>query len=67
MTREEAIIMMRGAACSKTVISSLAVGLTEAEALKLVRHYIKALAKGAVLGNMVEDRVRAVTEKKRKH
>lgn len=65
MTREEAIESMRGAACSKTEPSLLATGLTQAKALKLVRHYVKCLPKGAVLGDMVRDRVRAVTKLKR--
>ena len=67
MTREEAIKKMRGAACSKTKPSHLALGLTEAQALKLVRHYVKCLPKGSMLGPMVEERVRMVTLSKRKH
>jgi len=67
MTREEAIKLMQGAACSKTTPSQLAVGLTEAAALKLVRHYVKAMPKGSVLGPAVEERVRAVTIHRRKH
>ncbi len=67
MIREEAIELMKGAACSKTEPSLLAVGITEAVALKLVRHYVKAMPKGAELGPMVEERVRSVTKAKRKH
>lgn len=67
MTREQAIKQMQGAACSKTLPSLLALGLTQAQALKLVRHYVKAMPKGAVLGPMVEERVRSVTAHKRKH
>lgn len=66
MIREDAIELMRGAACSKTEPSLLAVGLTQAVALKLVRHYVKAMAKGSTLGGMVEERVRAVSAHKRK-
>lgn len=67
MTREEAIKKMQGAACSKSTPSLLAVGLTEAVALKLVRHYVKAMPKGSILGPMVEERVRMVTLSRRKH
>lgn len=67
MTREEAIEAMKGCACSKTVESAMCIGLTQAQALKLVRHYIKAMPKGSTLGPMVEDRVRSVTAHKRKH
>ena len=67
MTREEAIKKMQGAACSKTEPSLLAVGLTQAQALKLVRHYVKAMDKGSILGPAVEERVRAVTRDRRKH
>jgi len=65
MTREQAIERMRGAACSKTVPSLLAAELTQATALKLVRHYVKGLAKGATLGGMVEERVRSVSAHRR--
>ena len=65
MIREDAIKLMRGAACSKTIPSELAVGLSQAKALKLVRHYVKACPKGAVLGSMVAERVRAVTRDRR--
>lgn len=67
MTREAAILKMKGAACSKTEPSLLAVGLTQAVALKLVRHYIKMMPTGTVLGGMVEDRVRAVCKYRRAH
>ena len=67
MNREEAIKRMQGAACSKTKSSHLAIGLTEATALKLVRHYVKAMPKGATLGPMVEERVRSVTIGRREH
>ena len=67
MTREQAIERMKGAACSKTQPSLLAVGLTEAVALKLVRHYVKCMKKGSELGPAVEERVRAVTIHRRKH
>ena len=67
MTREEAIKLMRGAACSKTLPSELAIGLTQAQALKIVRHYVKCLPKGATLGLMVASRVQDVTIYKRKH
>lgn len=67
MTKEEALSMMRGAACSKTIPSLLAVELTQAAALKLVRHYIRCLPADTVLGDMVRDRVRAVTKLRRKH
>ncbi len=67
MTREDAIKLMRGAACSKTEPSILCVGFSQAWALKIVRHYVKAMAKGEVLGGMVEERVRMVTAHKRKH
>ena len=66
MIREEAIEQMKGAACSKTQPSLLATELTQAAALKLVRHYIKTLPKGALLGDMVRDRVVAVTKIRRK-
>lgn len=66
MIREDALELMRGAACSKTTPSLLAVGLSQSQALKLVRHYIKCLPKGAILGGMVEGRVRAVTKYRRK-
>jgi hypothetical protein len=67
MTREQAIERMKGAACSKTIPSELAQELTQSMALKMVRHYIKCLPKGAVLGGMVEDRVRAVCKHRRAH
>ena len=67
MDREEAITLMKGAACSKTTPSELAIGLTQAHALKLVRHYVKCLPKGATLGPMVAARVQDVTVYKRKH
>lgn len=67
MTREEAIKKMQGAACSKTRPSLLALGLTEAQALKLVRHYVKAMPEGSTLGSAVEERVRSVTAHRRKH
>lgn len=66
MDREQAIEEMKGAACSKTIPSLLATELTQAKALKLVRHYVKAMPKGALLGDMVRDRVRAVTKLRRK-
>lgn len=66
MTREQAIEEMKGAACSKTRPSLLATELTQAAALKLVRHYVKTMPKGALLGDMVRDRVRAVTKLRRK-
>ena len=65
MTREQAIDKMKGAACSKTIPSLLAAELSQSAALKLVRHYIKCLPKGAILGGMVEDRVRTVSQLKR--
>jgi len=67
MNREEAIKRMQGAACSKTKTSHLAIGLSESQALKLVRHYVKAMPKGATLGSAVEERVRSVTLSKREH
>lgn len=67
MTREQAIEDMKGAACSKTTPSLLAAELSQSSALKLVRHYIKCLPKGATLGGMVEDRVRAVCKHRRAH
>jgi len=67
MTREEAIKQLQGVACSKTEPSHLALGLTEAVALKLVRHYVKSMPKGSILGPMVEERVRMVTLNKRTH
>lgn len=67
MTKEEALSLMRGAACSKEIPSLLATELTQAAALKMVRHYIRCLPKGSVLGDMVRDRVRAVTKLRRKH
>ena len=67
MTREEAITLMKGAACSKTLPSELAIGLTQAQALKLVRHYVKCLPKGVTLGLMVAARVQDVTVYKRQH
>jgi hypothetical protein len=66
MIREDAIELMRGAACSKKLPSLLAVGLTQATALKLVRHYVKSMAKGSTLGGMVEERVHAVSMHRRK-
>lgn len=65
MTREHAIERMKGAACSKTEPSLLAAELTQATALKLVRHYVKGLPKGSTLGGMVEDRVRTVSAHRR--
>lgn len=67
MIREEAIKLMQGAACSKTLASSLALYITQAAALKLIRHYVKCLPKGAEIGNTVTQRVLAVTESKRSH
>lgn len=67
MTREEAIEAMKGCACSKTEDSAMCIGLTQAQALKLVRHYVKAMPKGSELGSAVEERVRSVTAHKRKH
>lgn len=67
MIREEAITLMKGAACSKTKVSELAIGLTQAQALKMVRHYVKCLPNGATLGHMVAARVLDVTLYKRKH
>ena len=66
MDREQAINEMKGAACSKTEPSLLAAELTQSAALKLVRHYVKCMPKGALLGDMVRDRVRAVTKLRRK-
>ena len=67
MIREEAIKLMKDAACSKKTPSLLAVGLTQSQALKIVRHYVKCMPKGAVLGNLVHERVVAVTSLRRKH
>jgi hypothetical protein len=67
MIREEAIKLMKDAACSKTLPSQLALGLTQAVALKLVRHYVRACKKGAELGSLVSERVRDVTRLRRSH
>lgn len=67
MIREKAIELMRGAACSKTITSLLSITLTQAQALKLVRHYVKACPKGKELGNMITQRVLTVTASKRRH
>lgn len=67
MNKEEAIARMRGAACSKTARSELAHSLSEAQALKLVRHYVKCLPEGAELGPMVAERVMIVSRHKRTH
>lgn len=67
MLREAAIELMRGAACSKTVPSLLSDVLSQAQALKMVRHYVKCCPKGAELGRLVSDRVMLVTKYRRKH
>lgn len=67
MIRERAIAMMKDAACSKAAPSELAMGLTQAVALKLVRHYVRACEKGAELGSLVSERVHAVIRLRRRH
>lgn len=67
MIREAAMKLMKDAACSKAIPSELAIGLTQAVALKLVRHYVRSCEKGAELGSLVSERVHAVARLRRRH